>query len=120
MASVYCGETKMDLPSSDQHHLKAAEGWLGLGNWAEANGELDSISTEFRFSAQALDVRFRISEAAGQWKFAAEVASALCRLRPDTGLPCVYLGRALHGMGCTKEAVSFLVQAADRFPEQQD
>ena len=29
----------------DLHHLRAAEGWLELGNVAEAREELDNIST---------------------------------------------------------------------------
>jgi len=33
-----------DLPFPDNKHLEAAEGWLGLGNWLEANEELENIT----------------------------------------------------------------------------
>jgi len=38
----------MKLGFSDQRQLDAAEGWLELGNWLEANEELERISPEMR------------------------------------------------------------------------
>ncbi len=29
------------LPEADQHHLRAAEGWLELGDWQSANDSLE-------------------------------------------------------------------------------
>jgi hypothetical protein len=43
----------MSLPLSDQHHLSAAQGWLGLGNIEEASNELDHITPAFRAQLQA-------------------------------------------------------------------
>ncbi len=36
------------LDSPDNYHLSAAIGWLGLGNWQEANEELEMIELESR------------------------------------------------------------------------
>jgi hypothetical protein len=36
------------LPVSDQHHLRAAEGWLELGDWRSANEELENVTAELR------------------------------------------------------------------------
>jgi hypothetical protein len=36
------------LSPPDTHHLRAAEGWLELGNHLEANAELENIMPELR------------------------------------------------------------------------
>ena len=36
----------MKLGANDQRQLEAAEGWLELGNWSEANEELERITPE--------------------------------------------------------------------------
>ena len=33
-----------ELDRQDKQHLDAAEGWLGLGNWRDANKELENIT----------------------------------------------------------------------------
>jgi hypothetical protein len=47
----------MKLGLSDQRQLEAAEGWLELGNWYEANEELERISPEKRAHPFVLRVR---------------------------------------------------------------
>jgi predicted Zn-dependent protease len=93
------GQNRRPLNQADKRHLKqhvqAAEGWLELGTWTEANAELDEITPAMRAHPDVLAMRFRIYEAAGKWDEAIEIASALCKLRPKEGLPCLYLGRAL-------------------------
>jgi hypothetical protein len=37
-----------ELEPHDKRHLDAAQGWLGLGNWREANEELEQITPERR------------------------------------------------------------------------
>ena len=48
------------LEPPDSHHLEAAEGWLGLGNWNEANEELEKISAPARAHPSVLEMRFHI------------------------------------------------------------
>ena len=38
----------VELSTSDNRYLDAAQGWLGLGNWLEANEELERITTSMR------------------------------------------------------------------------
>src|ERR1017187_3279090 len=45
------------LEPPDSHHLSAAIGWLGLGNWREANEELEKITSELRGHPDVLEVR---------------------------------------------------------------
>jgi len=44
------------LSPPDSHHLSAATGWLELGNWQEANEELEEITPELRPHPHALVV----------------------------------------------------------------
>jgi tetratricopeptide (TPR) repeat protein len=104
------------LSHADKQHLRAAEGWFELGNLKEANAELDEIAPATRTHPDVLAMRVRIYEMAGQWQGAVEIASTLCKLRPKEGLPCLYLGRALDGLGNTAAAIDFLRHAADNFP----
>jgi hypothetical protein len=45
---------------SDKFHLRAAVGWLELGNHIEADAELDNISPEWRACPAVLEVRWHI------------------------------------------------------------
>jgi hypothetical protein len=48
-----CGFSAVhSMPPSDSHHLLAAQGWIGLGNYLEANEELEKISTPVSRSSQ--------------------------------------------------------------------
>jgi hypothetical protein len=48
------------LSPPDSHHLKAAEGWLGLGNYLEANDELENIGPQMRAHPDVLEIRWEI------------------------------------------------------------
>ena len=58
------------LPTSSktQSHLDAATGWLELGNWTEANEELERLPPERRSGPDELELRCRIYAAAGRWE----------------------------------------------------
>ena len=47
----------MHLSAEDQRHLKAAEGWLVLGNHVEAHKELDGIEPAHRVHPDVLQLR---------------------------------------------------------------
>ena len=75
------------LPLQDQHHLDAAEGWLGLDDWREANEELEKISANLRTHPSVLFIRFEVYAMAKKWDGAFEVAQTLVFLfpkRPET------------------------------------
>ena len=48
------------LEPPDSIHLKAAEGWLELGNQPEANEELEKIAPELRVHPDVLEIRWQI------------------------------------------------------------
>jgi hypothetical protein len=48
------------LPARDQHHLRAAEGWLELGDWRSANEELESVTAALRAHPDVLAMRWQV------------------------------------------------------------
>ena len=48
------------LPHPDNKHLEAAEGWLGLECWKEANEKLEKIAPEYRAHPLVLELRYKV------------------------------------------------------------
>ena len=80
----------------DEVHLQAAVGWLELGNWQEANEELENITPLNRAHADVLQVRVKIYSAAGKWDYVGEVANTLCSMLPELSFGPVHLAYALR------------------------
>ena len=64
------------LTQPDEQHLKAAQGWLELGNVLDACAELDSIKPQDRAHPDVLKLRLRIDMKGGKWDSAAQLAEA--------------------------------------------
>lgn len=106
------------LNRGDRLHLDAAQGWLGLGNWQEANEELERITASLRAHPDVLALRLQVYEAAKKWEMAAEIAQAICKLAPVNAVGFIRLAHALHEMKRTREALSVLLPVADKFPDE--
>jgi tetratricopeptide (TPR) repeat protein len=107
----------MPLPNpADNFRLKAAEGWLELGDWNEANNELDTITPKLRANPEVLRVRLKIYEAAGKWDLVVEVARAICVLNPGAASNWTSWAAALHRLQRTEDALNVLLSVIDRFP----
>lgn len=104
------------LTRPDILHLEAAQGWLGLGNWHEANEELDQIAPRMRAHPDVLCVRYEVYAAAGKWEMAAEIARAISELVPHDPFGWVHFAYSLHVLKRTKEAWNVLLPVADKFP----
>jgi tetratricopeptide (TPR) repeat protein len=72
------------MQQPDSNHLMAAEGWLELGNYEEANAELEKITAELRAHPDVLVVRWAIFAAAKKWEAALDIAAAIIRLVPES------------------------------------
>jgi tetratricopeptide (TPR) repeat protein len=103
--------------SPDSFHVQAAEGWLELGNWSEANEELERIAPLLLAHPDVLNLRCRIYCAAGKWDYVAEVAIALCQLVPTSSFGPLHLAHALRKLNRIKEARDTLLPVADKFPD---
>jgi len=104
------------LEPPDSHYLRAAEGWLDLGNCKEANEELKQIGLQERFHPQVMLVRWEIYSRIEHWEFAHAIAQGLVALAPEE--PCGWIKRSicLHKMKRTPEAFHILLPAASKFP----
>jgi predicted Zn-dependent protease len=105
------------LPLPDQRHLEAAEGWLELGNWQEANEELENIQPELRAHPFVQEIRYKIYSAAGRWEMAAEIARAMSELLPENSWGFIHYAYSLHELKRTKEAYAVLLPVADKFSD---
>ena len=65
------------LEPPDSLHLRAAEGWIGLGNYADANEELEQIAAANRAHPDVLQLRWRIYADARKWDACLDIATAL-------------------------------------------
>jgi tetratricopeptide (TPR) repeat protein len=106
------------LDLSDSRYLKAAVGWLELGNWSEANEELERITPGLRAHPDVLRVRYDVYAKAKKWEMAAEIAQALCRILPGDSFGWIQLAYSLHELRRTKEALNVLLPVADKFPTE--
>jgi tetratricopeptide (TPR) repeat protein len=104
----------------DVHHLRAALGWLDLGNDLEATRDLERISAELRVHPDVLEVRWQICARAKKWDACVVIARAIRRLDPNRysgWLDLAYsLRRAAHaGLPAAWDA---LLPAAEKFPDE--
>ena len=107
------------LALSDQRHLDAADGWLGLGNWHEANEELEQIGPQMRAHPAVLETRLLVYTMAKKWEGAVEIARTVSELEPDKPCGFIQWAYALHELKRTAEAQAVLLPVVDRFPRDQ-
>jgi Flp pilus assembly protein TadD len=105
------------LEPPDSHRLRAAEGWLELGNPAEAARELEGLSASGRQHPHTLEVHWRLCAARREWEQAVAVAGNLVSASPDEVTGYVHRSYALHELRRTAEARAGLLPLAERFPE---
>lgn len=103
------------LQHPDSLHLQAAQGWLELGNFLEADKELDEITPELRAHPDVLLVRCEIYFKAKKWDYVVTVAETLVKMLPKE--PQMWINRsfALHELGRTQEAYDQLLPAGKKF-----
>ncbi len=90
------------IGNPDLFHLSAAIGWLELGNWQEANDELEQIQPRLRGHPEVLAVRLAIYQEADNWEMAGDVAEILRNQNPDDAqwwLSLAYATRRRPGSG---------------------
>jgi tetratricopeptide (TPR) repeat protein len=106
------------LDATDGHHLRAAAGWLELGNHIEANAELENITPALRSHPDVLEIRWQIYAKESKWDACREIAAALLKQRPDLAaawLHLSYSARRATGGGI-QAAFDVLSPAAEKFP----
>jgi Flp pilus assembly protein TadD len=107
-----------NLPAPEIHYLRAAEGWLMLGDPQEARLEMQGIGESFARQPDVLEMHWRVSAALKQWIAALEIAQRLVELAPDRSLAWIHQSYTLHELQQTDEAWTLLLPVAERFPEE--
>jgi predicted Zn-dependent protease len=105
------------LELHDQRHLEAAQGWFELGNYLEANEELEQVTPENRAHPAVLEVRWQIYAKAKKWDGALDIASTLAQLVPEQPLGWVHRSYCLPEMKRTQEARDNLLRVVGKFPD---
>jgi tetratricopeptide (TPR) repeat protein len=100
----------------DLHSLRAAQGWLELGNHLEANAELENIAPKLRSHPDVLEIRWHIFAKENKWEACVDIAAALVKLAPERSESWVHRSFALHALHRTQEAFDNLLPVAEKFP----
>jgi hypothetical protein len=109
------------LPLSDKHHLLAAEGWLELGNAAEAGEEIARIHRENLDHPDVLEMRWAICAAGQRWDTGLVIAETLLRVAPDRASSWLHHAYALRRVkgGGLQRAWDALLPAHEKFPKAE-
>lgn len=68
------------LTTSDQFHIRAAQGWLKLGDHISAFEELELVEPLHRAEPEVLKLRWMIYAKAERWEPAFHVANGMTRV----------------------------------------
>jgi predicted Zn-dependent protease len=105
------------LPQPAAFHVSAADGWLDLGNAAEARAELAQLSAEHSRHSDALEVWWRVFSDENDWIAALETAETLVQQAPSRASGWIQQSFALHELRRTREAFDRLATVVQRFPD---
>ena len=96
--------TTWSLEPATVHRLRAAEGWLDLGNHLEANEELEHIRPQLRVHPEVLVLRWRICAKAKKWDACLMIARALTDDLPEDPRGWIALAQTLRLQGKLRKA----------------
>ena len=106
------------IKEPDSYHVRAAQGWLELGNPIEANTELEQINPALSDHPDVLEVRWQIRAQVKQWDECVKLASTLIKADPTTVTGWIHRSYALHELQRTAEARDGLLSVIGLFPEE--
>lgn len=104
------------LEPPDSHHVKAAQGWLTLGDPAEALGELSKVQPESASHPEVLRVRWDVVHQLKRGEEALQVAQRLAEVMPDEAETWVRLANSFYYLERMREAYECAKESLVRFP----
>jgi len=109
----------MTLEPPDTHHVRAAQGWLELGNHVEAGEEIARVRAESLNHPEVLEVRWEICAAGRSWEAALQLAELLVSVAPGRASGWVQRAYAMRRIkdGGLQLAWAALRPAFDKFPK---
>ena len=110
----------MDMPAPDVHHLRAAVGWLELGNAHETLVELEKLDASRQLHPGVLETRWLALAQLQRWEPAADTARALVVAAPEQAVGWLHRSYALRRVrgGGLQAAFDALRPVAEKFPEE--
>ena len=107
------------LKHPDTMHLKAAVGWIQLGDYDSANDELEKIRAEWRAHPDVLELRWLIYSHHEQWDACLDIATAIVKMASDRVWGWVHKAYSLRRAtgGGIEKAKPVLLEAAKLFPD---
>jgi uncharacterized protein HemY len=103
------------VPDSDKYCMLAAQAWVELGNWREAEKELAKVSRATRRDPAVLKARCVVYLRGEDWKSLVKIATTLTKMLPKDFESWSYLVHGLDQMGRTENALKVLRSQAHSF-----
>jgi len=100
-------------------HLRAAEGWLGLGDFESAIEELERISADFQTHPDVLATRYCVSAARKDWGGCVEIGQRLVEQEPNQSFGWINRSYAIRRApgGSVQSAYDALSPAVERLAD---
>ena len=92
------------LEFEDQRHLTAAEGFVELEMFLQAQKEIDLIEPDIRHLSEVRAVEIQLLMGKKKWEQALKIANHLCKCEPMGGEHFISAAFCLHEMKRTREA----------------
>ncbi|MES3030925.1 MAG: hypothetical protein V4697_00770 [Patescibacteria group bacterium] len=110
----------MNTDARTEQHIRAAEGWIELGDFLSAYEELEQLSSRERARPDVLKLRWRIFNQANKHEMAFSVAEGLTRLLPDDAEVFAWRSYSARRMptGGIESALALLLDAINDFPDE--
>jgi hypothetical protein len=128
LLDLFCGTIRRSkhqfmppLEPPNSHHLRAAIGWMELGNHVEAGEEIARLAPEVMEHPDVLDVRWSVCATGQSWEAALAVAETLVRVAPERSSGWIQRAYALRRVrhGGLQLAWAALRPAHEKFPREE-
>jgi tetratricopeptide (TPR) repeat protein len=106
----------MPLSKEERQHLDAAQGFLELGMFLDADAELDRIDPYSRHPPEVLKVRVQVYLSLKKWDLVQVVAKKLADYDPSESKWIAIWTEALRKTGAVEPAKAILLDAVERLP----
>lgn len=100
---------------TDGYYLRAAEGWLQLGDVKSARGELINVSLETVMEPEGMSLLCRLTLKEEKWDQTLAISETLLALHPELLWGWIFKSASLHKLHRTHEALASLSSVAGKF-----
>lgn len=102
----------------DLNHFRAAEGYIELGMYLDADAELEQLDATFRHLPEVLAARVEIYTGLKKWEHLQTVAARLAAHDPSEAQWSISLAYATRRTQSIEAAKAILLKAVERHPNE--